>query len=457
MLSKNKTVHFVGIGGVGMSGLAQLMLDMGYKVTGSDLKRNALTDKIEAKGGRVYIGHEGENASRADLVVYSSAVLPDNPELVKATNSRIPMIRRAELLSELTKKKISIAITGSHGKTTTTSLISLILSEAKLNPSFLIGAHVDQLGGNAALGKGKHFVIEADESDGSFLFLNPTYAVITNIDKEHMDYYRNIHEIITAYLGFAQRIDKKGALICSYDCQNIRKLLDVTDRRCLTYGTSAECDFYPKNIQMRENQSSFKCMRKGKSLGVIKLNVPGLHNILNSLAACAASLEVGVGFKDIQQALYKYEGARRRFQFKGEPKGIMVVDDYAHHPNEIRATINAAKNWKGRRIVCVFQPHRYSRTKYLLNDFKGCFEGVSHLVITDVYAASEAPIPGVGAEDMCRKVREDGFDDAVFLPKDAILNHLVKYLKSGDITLMIGAGDITELSGELISAIEKTN
>lgn len=457
MLSKKKTIHFVGIGGVGTSGLAQVLLDKGFQVTGSDLKRNAFTERVESKGGKIYLGHKGDNVKGAGIVVYSSAASPDNPELIEAKNNHIPTLRRAELLAELTKKKTSIAVTGSHGKTTTTSLIALILNEAHLKPSYLIGADVEQLNGNAHLGTGKLFVVEADESDGSFLFLNPTYAVITNIDKEHLDYYRNIHEIITAYLGFAQRLDKKGILVCSYDCQNVRKLLDVVNRKHIRYGTSQDCDFYPKDIQMCDNQSSFKCMRKGKPLGLVRLNVPGLHNILNSLAACAVSLELGVEFKAIQQALYKYEGARRRFQLKGEVNGVMVIDDYAHHPNEVRATIDAARNWKNRRIVCVFQPHRYSRMMHLLNDFKGCFDGVSHLVITDIYAASERPIPGVNGEDLCSKVKEHGFKDAIFISKDQVLDHLKGYLKSGDITLMIGAGDITDLSDELMSTLKGVN
>jgi UDP-N-acetylmuramate--alanine ligase len=453
MLAGIKKIHFVGIGGVGMSGLAQILLKAGYRITGSDIKSSEITERLSLQGAIVSIGHKESNVGDAELVVYSSAIMLDNPELIFAHSKNIPIIKRAELLAELMEGKIGIAVTGAHGKTTTTSLISVVLTEAGLAPTVAIGGIVYYFNGNVSLGNGQYFIAEADESDGSFLCYSPTYSVVTNIDLEHLDFYRDLKDIKESFMKFINRTKEEGCLFCSGDDLNLRDILSGYKNRFITFGLSNACDIYPKNIHSDGFSSSFDCVYKGSRLGRLNLRIPGKHNISNSLSAVGVALELGINFSKLQTSLSSYCGAERRFQLKGEVNGIMVIDDYAHHPTEIKATLEAAKIWKDKRIVAVFQPHRYTRTKYLLDTFSNTFNLVDHLVITDIYPASEKPIEGVSARNIYTKIVEYGHKDVHFLPKGEIVEHLVKRLKPNDLVIIMGAGDIGKVANELVNTL----
>lgn len=456
MLKGKKHIHFMGIGGIGMSGLALILSDMGFKVSGSDIKPNSLTQKLIGRGVKIYFGHHASNIEEdVDLVVYSSAIFPKNPEYIVAQNKKIPIVQRAKILAELMEKKKGIAVTGAHGKTTTTSLISLILKKTGYDPTIVIGGEVEYINGNACLGHGEYLVAEADESDGSFLNLHPFYEIITNIDREHMDYYGDIEDIISAHQKFVDNLKTGGCLFCGADNENIKTLLSRISKEVITYGLSTARDFYPDHIQMKENLSEFNCLFRGEKLGKISLNIPGLHNIINSLAALAVVHKIGIDFDKATSALAEYKGAGRRFQIKNSHNDIMVINDYAHHPTEIQATLEAAQGWKDRRIIVVFQPHRYTRTKFLKEEFGKCFSLTDHLVITDIYAASEEPIEGVSGRDIYEKVLESGHRDAYYLPKDKIIDHLLKIIKPKDMVLILGAGDIGELVDELVGQLKK--
>ncbi|MFH2145740.1 MAG: UDP-N-acetylmuramate--L-alanine ligase [Candidatus Omnitrophota bacterium] len=453
-LIPHRTVHFVGIGGSGMSALAAILLECGYKVSGSDIRASTITRRLEHKGAKVWLGHKAENLSkRPDAVIYSSCIRSDNIELILARKNKIALLKRGQLLAYLMREKKSIAIAGAHGKTTTTALIALLLKNAGLAPSFAVGADVTELSGNAQAGKGEYFVAEADESDASFLYLTPDYGIITNIDREHLDYYGNLRQIIKAYAKFIKSINEKGFLLCGGEDRNIKKALAGYRGKLLTYGLDRKMDICASDISCREMSTAYKCYFKGKFLGKFYLRVPGAHNVINSLACVGMGLALEIPLKVIKKTLAAFSGANRRFQIKNKRGPIIVIDDYAHHPTEIMATLAAAKAWKGRRLVSVFQPHRYSRTKFLKKEFGSCFALTDHLVITDIYAASEVPIKGVEAKTIYDQVKKCGHKDVHLLSRDKINEHIINNVKAGDLLMVLGAGDISSLSDELIDRL----
>lgn len=447
-------IHLIGIGGAGMSGIAQILLSQGYEVSGSDTSLSEVTRKLESKGARIFQGHQADNVNGAGLVVYSSAITPDNPEMTSASSKNISLVRRAEILARLMQDKIGIVVAGAHGKTTTTCLVSLILKKAKLEPTVVIGGLVDNFGGGACLGDGPYFCIEADESDGSFLLFSPTYSVVTNIDDEHLDFYQNSERIKQAFLEFIKRTKQQGCLFYCGDDSHLNELLTDYQGDMLSFGLSRNCHIYPQRVKLDGFYSHFDCLYKGRKLGRLKVKLSGYHNISNALGAIAVGLRLGIDFNIIREALASYQGIKRRFQNRGDLDGdILIIEDYAHHPTEIKMTLNAFKVWQ-RRIVAIFQPHRYSRTKYLLNEFGKCFADSDHLIITDIYAAGEKPIPGVSARSIYQEVKENNHKSACYLKKDQILDHLLDILKPGDIVAVMGAGDIGKISDELAARLK---
>ncbi len=448
-LNSKKHIHFIGIGGIGMSAIAQVVLRMGHKVTGSDVNSSHLIDKITSYGGEVSLGHDEKNIGAADIVVFSSSITAQNPELKAARDKKVLTLHRAEMLALVMNGKIGIAVTGAHGKTTTASLISHILFRTKLDPTVILGGEVKSISGNAVLGRGDYFVVEADESDGSFVHLAPYYCVITNIDEEHLDYYRNMGEIMSSYMKFIERIKPEGRLFACGDCDNLKRLLKGYSKEVVYFGLSKNYDIYPEDIVMRNSHSEFNVIYKGDNLGRAALNIPGIHNVSNAMAAFAVAFEIGLDFKTIKEAVDGFGGAARRFQKRYSKGKISVIDDYAHHPAEINATILAAKNWNPKRLIVAFQPHRFSRTKYLKGKFGKCFKSADHLIITDIYAASEEPLEGVSVKDIYKEFKKEWHKGAIFLPKNNIKNYLLKYVKPGDMILVLGAGDVTSIAQEL--------
>ncbi len=452
MYKKNQIIHFVGIGGVGMSGIAEVLKNLGYKVQGSDIAKNSNVERLEKLGVKIFIGHSKENVKNADIVVKSSAIKDNNPEIVEAHNRGIPVIPRAEMLAELMRMKYSIAVAGSHGKTTTTSMIGTILNKANFDPTIVIGGKLDSLGSNAKLGKGEFLVAEADESDGSFLYLTPTIAVITNIDEEHLDHYKGgIEEIKNTFVNFANKIPFYGVAVVCLDHPNIQEILPQIERRHLTYGFLAQADVRGDNVVISEFSSEFDVYIKDKFKGRIKINMPGLHNVYNALGAIAVGYELEIEFSKIKDALDNFGGVNRRFYLKGYYKGAMVIDDYGHHPEEIKATLKAVKEGFDKRVIVVFQPHRYSRTKALLNKFAVAFYNADKLIITDIYPAGEEPIKGINSELLYEKIKEFGHKDVVFI-KD--FDEIVKYIKEvilpEDIVITLGAGNIWKIGENLL-------
>ncbi len=455
LLRDKKRIHFIGIGGIGMSGIAQILAKKGFQVSGSDIRNSNIIESLKLLGIRIFLTHSFLNIQEVDLVVYSSAIGPDNPELIAAREKNIPIVKRARLLAELLNEKKGIAISGAHGKTTTTSLISLLLNEASLNPTVSVGGVVKNFSSNALLGSGDFFVIEADESDGSFLYYNPLYSVITNIDREHLDYYRNTDEIIDAYLRFANNIKEGGKLICFGQNEYINRLLKLTDKERLTYGMDKTCDIYATDIVLERYGSNFECHFKGSMLGRFALSIPGAHNILNSLAAIGIAAELGIDLNIVKGSLLKFEGSERRFQIKLELDDIVVIDDYAHHPTEIETTIRILDKWQKKRLLVVFQPHRFTRTKFLREEFGKCFKGADLIIVTEIYPAGEKPLPGISAESIIQSLKENGYSNSLFVPKQELLSVLLDMVQSGDVILILGAGDIGKFSGELSETIRK--
>lgn len=439
-----------------MSGLAQILLESGCTVTGSDVALNESTKRAGLLGGKVFLGHASSNIGDADLVVYSSAISESNPELKEATLRGIKIIKRGQMLAEMMKDKTGITVAGAHGKTTTTSLIVTVLKESGLKPTFAIGGEVNDFGGNASLGQGDYFVAEADESDGSFLYLTPRYSVITNIDDDHMDYYKTSDNLVRAYVEYAQKTEKGGMLFCCGDDPKTMGVLQYLGVRHKTFGLSYESEIYAEGVRMAGLESKFSCFYKGKMLGIVHLRIPGMHNVSNSLAAIGVGMELGIPFDKIKEALYTYRGADRRFQIKGTVRGITIVDDYAHHPAEINATLLAAKNLGYERMVVVFQPHRYTRTMYFKDLFGRSFSLADYLVLTDIYSASEKPIDGVSTRNIYDKVVECGHRNVLLLPKEKVVEHLVNVLKEGDLLLVLGAGDVVEVSAALMERLKTT-
>jgi UDP-N-acetylmuramate--alanine ligase len=457
MYGKIEKIHFVGIGGIGMSGIAEVLLNLGYKVSGSDVRHSDITERLARLGGEIRIGHARENLVDVDVVVTSTAVKEDNPEVVEARSLMIPVIPRAEMLAELMRMKYGIAIAGTHGKTTTTSMVATILSHAGIDPTIVIGGKLNTLGSNAKLGQGKFLVAEADESDGSFLKLSPTIAVVTNIDADHLDFYSGIEEIKDIFVDFINKVPFFGLAVLCLDDRNVAEIIPKVKKRFVTYGLSSQADIRATHIRLAGNSTSFRAHYKGYRLGDISFSMPGAHNVLNALACIAVAMELDVPFEKIREGFAQFGGVGRRFQIKGEVGDIMVVDDYGHHPAEIRATLAAAKRgWPERRLVVAFQPHRYTRTKELFEDFVTAFYDADVLVITDIYAASEAPIEGVTSETLAEAVRRHGQKDVTYIAdRQEIPAHLKGIVKTGDIVLTLGAGNIWQI-GELFLDILKT-
>jgi UDP-N-acetylmuramate--alanine ligase len=457
MLGKIRKLHFVGIGGIGMSGIAEVMVNLGFTVSGSDSKSSPVTARLARLGVRFHEGHSAEQVAGAQVVVTSSAVRPDNPEVLEAARLGIPVIPRAEMLAELMRLKFSVAVAGAHGKTTTTSMIALMLAEAGLDPTAVIGGRLDAFGSSARLGKGELMVVEADESDRSFLHLLPSIAVVTNIDREHLEHYRDLDEITAAFAAFMNRVPFYGAVMACVDSPwraSFEKVRPELQRRLITYGIEPGADVTAESIEISPAASEFTPVVRGRTLARIGLHVPGRHNIQNALAAVAVGLELDLGGDEIKQGLERFRGADRRFQIKAQVNGVTIVDDYGHHPAEIRATLSSARDWGAKRIWAIFQPHRYTRTKFLMDDFARCFDGVERVYVLDIYPASEPPIPGITSERLVARMRELGFNRSEYAPSDEdLIAQLLPKLESGDMVLTIGAGNVWKLGEALAAAL----
>jgi len=443
-----------------MSGIAEVLCNLGFVVSGSDLKKSKNTDRLEAMGLKVSEGHAAENIGDAQVVVYSSAVRPDNPEVVIAKEKGIPVIPRAEMLAELMMlKPYAVAIAGTHGKTSTTSMVATVLVHAGVDPTTVVGGVVDTLGSNAKLGASEWFVTEADESDRSFLMLYPTIAVVTNIDKEHMESYKGMDDVVQCFTDFVNKVPFFGSAIICLDDPNVQLIIPNIKRRRVTYGMTAQADISAHNIRYNDSfGSTFTVWRGDNILGDIALPVPGKHNVYNALAATAVALELEIPFEKIAEAFAKFKNANRRFQFKGEENGITVVDDYGHHPTEILATLSAAKNSSGgRRTVVVFQPHRFSRTQELMDEFALSFNNADVLYVLDIYAASETPIEGITAEVLTDNIRKYGHKNANYIGDvDGAAAKVVSNLQAGDLVITLGAGSVTRLSDEILENLRGT-
>jgi UDP-N-acetylmuramate--alanine ligase len=452
---KAQHIHFIGIGGIGMSGIAEILLSMRpCCITGSDLRRSAVTARLEKLGARIEEGHRAENVHGADIVVTSSAVPRDNPEMIEAHRLQIPVIPRGEMLAELMRLKYGIAVAGSHGKTTTTSMIAAVLQNAGLDPTVVVGGRVDAIGGNARLGTGDLMVVESDESDGSFLHLAPILAVITSIDREHLDHYKDLAAIEDAYVQFAQRVPFYGAVMLALDDANIRDILPRLNKRVITYGIEAPADLVAASVARGPFRSEFELTFRGRELGRFRLGVPGLHNVYNAMAATLVALELQVEPARIAEGLVGFTGVDRRFQVRGVARGVTVIDDYGHHPTEIRATLAAAADCGFRRVLVVFQPHRYTRTHFLLHEFSTCFARCDRLWVLDIYAASENRIEGVTAELLAGKIREAGRPAVQYVPEaDQAVEHVVSAAQQGDAVILLGAGSVNQLADRILEGL----
>lgn len=458
MFKKIKHIHFVGIGGIGMSGIAEVLLNLGYRVSGSDMRESDTTERLRKLGGEVFIGHCAENITAPHVVVISSAVKADNLEVIAAREKQIPVIPRAEMLAELMRLKYGVAIAGAHGKTTTTSMVATVLAAGGIDPTVVIGGKLNSIGTNAKLGQGEFLVAEADESDGSFLKLSPTIAVVTTIDAEHLDYYRDIDEIKDAFLTFINKVPFYGVAMLCLDQPHIQALIPKVEKRYQTYGMSTQADYQAREVSLKPLGSRFKVLHQDGDLGWFELSVPGVHNINNSLAAIGVARELGIEVETIRKALKEFSGVQRRFTIKGEVGGIIVVDDYGHHPTEVRATLAAAAAGMERRVVVVFQPHRYSRTQHLLEEFFTAFNQADKLIITEIYAAGEKPIPGISGQALYEGIRKHGHKDVTFLPeKESIADHMAGVLKKGDLMITLGAGDVWKIGEQVLEKLKHGN
>ena len=457
MFGKVKKVHFVGIGGIGMSGIAELLINLGFEVTGSDMKTTNITENLQKHGAVIHEGHKPENVNDSDVLVYSSAVQVDNPELQRAKEKQIPIIRRAEMLSELLKlKQTSIAVGGTHGKTTTTSMMGAVLTEALLDPTLVVGGVVKNLDVNALLGQGDVIVAEADEFDKSFLQLTPTYAIITNIDTDHMDCYDSEEDLLNAFAQYANATPFYGAVVACVDEPLIKRILPDISRPVITYGFSGDAEFQAERRLYREVRSTFVVKHQGKKLGEVEMMVPGAHNIKNALAVIALGTEMGIDFNTISNGLKQFSGVKRRFEIKGIFDDVMVVDDYAHHPTEVSATLRAIKNGWDRRLVAVFQPHLYSRTQDLYEDFARSFLISDVLLVTDVYPAREEPIAGVTGELITNMAKSMGHENVYWVEdKKRLVAAMKALVEPGDLVITMGAGDIWRICDKYAAMLEK--
>jgi UDP-N-acetylmuramate--alanine ligase len=461
MFAKIQRVHFVGIGGIGMSGIAEVLLNLGYKVSGSDLKPSAVTQRLAAMGAMVCGEHRAENVAGAEVVITSSAITRDNAEVVAAHQQHIPVIQRAEMLAELMRLKYGIAVAGMHGKTTTTSMIAAVLAAGGLDPTVVVGGRVDAMGSNARLGKSQYLVAEADESDRSFLKLSPILAVVTNLDREHMDCYRNMADVEQTFLKFMDLVPFYGMVVACNDNDDLRRLLPAVQRRILTYGTHEQSDFLISNVRCGPRQdsaalSSFHVNYRGNTLGEFHLRVPGEHNVRNATAAIAVGIGLDVPVEDIRQALQDFDGVDRRFQRLGSAGGITVVDDYGHHPTEIRATLAAARQCGFGKVHVIFQPHRYTRTQLLLEEFSTAFRDADSVTVLDIYSAHEPPIPGITGEMLAGHISDAGGRKARYVSSFAEAVKLAASVAMpGDVILTLGAGNIWQLGPQALDALGK--
>jgi UDP-N-acetylmuramate--alanine ligase len=459
VFEKFKVIHFVGIGGIGMSGIAEVLANLGYEVTGSDIRESETTRRLRHRGIKIHIGHREENIDSAHVVVVSSAVGPDNPEVVAAHRLSVPVIPRAEMLAELGRLKYGVLVAGAHGKTTTTSLISTVLGHGGLDPTIVIGGKLKGIGSNAKLGQGEFLVAEADESDGSFLKLSPTIAVVTNIDREHMEFFKSMDRLKAAFLSFINKVPFYGVSFICDENEHVRELVPAIHRRYTTYGFSGSSDIRAADIEKRFMGTSFDVIYRNDSIGRFSLPIPGMHNVLNALACIGVALELKMGVGAVREALDSFGGIQRRFEFKGESKGIKVYDDYGHHPTEIRATIAAAKeNMKylgdQARLFVVFQPHRYTRTADLMDEFGASFDGADTLVLLDIYPAGEKPIEGVTTRSLLEKITKGGRAEVVHpAGKDEALRYVLSRMRSGDLLLTLGAGDVWKLGEKVLEGL----
>jgi UDP-N-acetylmuramate--alanine ligase len=461
MFERFRVIHFVGIGGIGMSGIAEVLHNLGYEVTGSDLKESETTRRLKALGIQVYVGHKPENVDDAHVLVTSSAVSGDNPEVIEAGRRSIPVIPRAEMLAELARLKYGVLVAGAHGKTTTTSLITTIFAHGGLDPTVVIGGRLKATGSNARLGQGDFLVAEADESDGSFLKLSPTIAVVTNIDREHMDFFRTMGALKEAFLSFINKVPFYGASVVCIENDHMRELLPHIHRRCITYGLTREAQLCAENIKKGFMSTGFEAVYKGRNMGAFTVPAPGVHNVLNSLAAIGVSLILKIDPKVMQEALKGFGGIQRRLELKGEGDGIKIFDDYGHHPSEIKATLTAVKEGlmvNGRaagRLIVLFQPHRYTRVRDLIDDFAVSFNDADLLIVLDIYPAGENPIEGVNSENIVERIRKAGFKNVVY-KKDRTDagEYVIANSGNGDIVLTLGAGDVWKIGEEIVNKLK---
>jgi UDP-N-acetylmuramate--alanine ligase len=461
MFAKIQRIHFVGIGGIGMSGIAEVLLTLGYKVSGSDLRESSITQRLASLGAIIFIGHRAENVTGSEAVVTTSAVMRDNPEIQAARSQHIPVIPRAEMLAELMRLKYGIAIAGMHGKTTTTSMVAAVLAAGGLDPTVVVGGRVDAMGSNARLGKSQYLVAEADESDRSFLKLSPILSIVTNVDREHMDCYRDMDDVEQAFVDFMNRVPFYGAVIACQDDERVRGLFPRVERRVITYGTTEASVFRARVLEEgRISQDSrprirFEVESRGKKIGEFDLHVPGHHNVLNATAAVAAGIGLDIPAAKIAEALAQFRGVDRRFQLKGKVAGVSVIDDYGHHPTEIRATLAAARQCGFGQIHVIFQPHRYTRTRDLVDEFTTAFSDADTLQLLDIYAASEEPIPGVSAETLAKRISSAG-KQAEYVQSFADASaRAASQAKSGDVILTLGAGSVYQIGPMVLDELRR--
>ncbi len=461
MFAKIQRVHFVGIGGIGMSGIAEVLLNLGYKVSGSDQKPSPVTNRLAGLGATIFADHNADNVSGADVVITSSAIKQDNLEVVAAHQQHIPVIQRAEMLAELMRLKYGIAVAGMHGKTTTTSMIAAVLAAGGLDPTVVVGGRVDAMGSNARLGKSQYLVAEADESDRSFLKLSPILAVITNIDREHMDCYRNMEDVEQTFLKFMDLVPFYGMVVACNDNNDLRRLLPAVQRRILTYGTHDQSDFHISHVCCGPHEgsaalSSFQVSYRESPLGEFHLRVPGEHNVRNATAAIAVGIGLDVPVEEIRSALQSFNGVDRRFQVIGSSGGVTVVDDYGHHPTEIRATLAAARQCGFDKVHVIFQPHRYTRTQLLLEEFATAFGDADSLIVLDIYPASEPPIPGITGELLANRVKQaEGRDARYAASFTEAVELAAAAARSGDVILTLGAGSVSHLGPQVLDELQK--
>lgn len=457
MFFKPQHVHFVGIGGIGMSGIAEVLLTLGYQVSGSDIRRSAITDRLAKLGASIQIGHQAANVEGAKAVVVTSALDSDNPEVAEARRLQVPVIPRGELLAELMRLKYGIAIAGSHGKTTTTSMVASILNSANLDPTVVVGGKVAAMqGSNARVGKSALLVVESDESDGSFLRLAPILAVVTNIDREHLDHYGSLDEIEAAFTEFVNRVPFYGAVVLCMEDENIQQIFPSVRRRTVTYGRSAQVDLEIQNVSLSAGSSEFTVRRCGSELGAFRLNVPGVHNVLNATAAIGVALELDVTVKQIAEGLKSFSGVDRRFSIRGREREVTVVDDYGHHPTEIKATLATARLSPYGHIRVLFQPHRFSRTRYLLDEFGTAFHQADDVYLLDIYAASEPAIEGVDSQVLLEKVRSYGHRSAHYVASlEEGIESISAAAEPGDLIITLGAGSVSQAADRILETLRE--